>query len=148
MTDMPVDFTNPEAIAAELEAVNAAPEAKKAKKPAKPKIVVCPNCQHEFELPKATSIRGIVAGIPVEEMTADQLKIEYRNANSVYYKTTKAGRDATKAGERLERVKAAMEAAGIQPTARTTTVDANTIANLIKSGKVSIDDIQTFLDQQ
>ena len=80
-------------------------------------------------------------------MTADQLKIEYRNANSVYYKTTKAGRDATKAGERLERVKAAMEAAGIQPTARTTTVDANTI-NLIKSGKVSIDDIQTFLDQK
>ena len=28
MTDMPVDFTNPEAIAAELEAVNAPPSKK------------------------------------------------------------------------------------------------------------------------
>lgn len=89
------------------------------------------------------------AGIPLEEMTDDQLKIEYRNANSVAYKTKKAGRDATKAEERLEHCKAEMEKRGIQPTARAAAkVDAATVANMIKSGALSVDDIQALLDAQ
>lgn len=92
---------------------------------------------------------GTAAGIPLEEMTDDQLKIEYRNANSVAYKTKKAGRDATKAEERLERCKAEMEKRGIQPTARAAAkVDAATVANMIKSGALSVDDIQALLDAQ
>lgn len=156
-----IDFTNPEAIEAELAAAETAASGatgeKKAKKPAKPRVIKVrfvadhdikagEEIEFEYELPKAQS-RGQVAGIPLEEMTDDQLRIEYRNANSVAYKTKKAGRDATKAEERLERVKAEMEKRNIAPTSRgSAKLDAATIAEAIKAGKVSAADIQALLD--
>lgn len=159
-----VDFNNPESVAEALAAADAAeltdgePKAKKERKPAGPKIVkVSFTADHDikagetiefdYELP-ASQRRGAVVGIPLEEMTDDQLKIEYRNANSVFYKTKKAGRDTTKSEARLNAVKAEMTKRGIQPTSRTAsvTVDANTVAELIKSGKISVDDIQRLLD--
>ncbi len=158
----PVDFTNPEALAAELAAAEApkqeAAAGKKEKKPAKPKVIKVSftadkdikageTVTFDYEVPKSESGRGIVAGIPVEEMTEDQLKIEYRNANSVYYKTKKAGKDVTKSEARLNAVKAAMEAMGIQPTSRASAdVDATAVAALIKSGKISIDELEKLLN--
>lgn len=160
-----VDFNNPESVAEALAAADAAelgaegaPKAKKERKPAGPKIIKVSftadrdiaageTIEFDYELP-ASARRGAVVGIPLEEMTDDQLKIEYRNANSVHYKTKKAGRDATKAAERLERVKAEMAKRGIQPTSRAAAVnvDANTVAELIKTGKISVEDIQKLLD--
>lgn len=155
-----VDFENPETIADELTAVEAPTVTKKEKKPAKPRVIkVHYVADHDimageevvfdYEVPKAER-RGIVVGLALEEMTDDQLKIEYRNANSVYYKTNKAGHDATKALARLDACKAEMEKRGIQPTARTgaAKIDATTVANLIKAGKLSAEDIQALLDQE
>lgn len=159
-----VDFDNPEALEAELAAAAAAPEEKKAKpkKPAKPKVIKVKfvadrdiaageEIEFDYEIPKGASRRGAVAGIPLEEMTNDQLKIEYRNANSVYYKAKKANKNPEtieKATVRLNNVKAEMEKRGIQPTSRQTKdIDAQTIANLILAGKVSAEDIQAFLNQ-
>lgn len=162
----PVDFEDPksvsEALAAEQEkelgAEGEAPKAKKAKKPAGPKIIKVhfiadhdikagEEVEFDYEVPKSMQRRGVVAGIALEDMTDDQLKIEYRNANSVHYKTVKAGRDATKAAERLERVKAEMAKRGIQPTSRAAAaVDAKAVAELIKTGKISVDEIQALLD--
>lgn len=154
----PADFFNPDSIAEELAAADvAAPVEKKAKKPAKPRVITITVPEglkagdtFEYEIPKSTGKRGQVAGIPLVEMTNDQLKIEYRNANSVFYKTKKAGKDFSKAETRLNAVKDEMEKRGIQPTSRGAAmkVDAATIANLIKGGKISIDDIQAFLDAQ
>lgn len=156
-----VDFSNPEALEAELAALDMKPEKKKTRKAAKPRIIKVSftadrpiaageTIEFEYELPKSAGSRGIVAGIPLEEMTVDQLKIEYRNANSVYYKTKKAGRDASKAEARLEACKAEMAKRGIQPTMRKTSVniDATAIANLIKSGKISVEEIQALLDME
>lgn len=99
----PIDFTNPASIEAELTAAAAAPaaSAKAPKAPAKPRtikvswiadhdIATGDLVEFDYELPKAQS-RGQLSGIAIEDMTDDQLKIEYRNANSVYYKTVKAG---------------------------------------------------------
>lgn len=159
----PVDFSNPASIAEELAAADAQPKSstkKKERKPRKPRTIkvtyTAPKdikagetIEFVYEIPKSTRTRGAVAGIPVPEMTDDQLKIEYRNANSVYYKTKKAGRDTTKAEERLNGVKAEMAKRGIQPTARTSAkVDAAAIANLIKSGQIKVEDIQAMLDAQ
>ena len=157
----PVDFNDPASIEAELAAAESSTAAKatgtKAPKERKPRTIKVSftaeqdikageTIEFEYTLPKASS-RGQVVGIPLEEMTDDQLKIEYRNANSVYYKTSKAGRDASKAKERLERCKAEMDKRGIAPTGRgATKLDAASIANAIKSGKVSVDDIQKLLD--
>ena len=158
--EQPVDFSNPEALAEELAAANVEVKAPKEKKPAKPKVIKIEIIAEkdyaagdiisfDYEIPKSMGTRGIVAGIPLNEMTDDQLKIEYRNANSVYYKTKKAGKDVTKSSTRLEAVKAKMEERGIQPTARTTAVvDANTVADLIKTGKISIEELQSLLDAQ
>lgn len=148
----PVDFSDPASLEAELKANEVkgtvVPGAKKEKKPAKPKIVTCPHCQAEFELPKSLVQRGVVAGIALEEMNEDQLKIEYRNANSVFYKQQKAkGKASDVATARLEAVKAAMAAKGIAPTARAAAVvDAASIAELIKTGKVTVEDIQKLLE--
>ena len=154
-----VDFSNPEALEAELAAteVKAAPKTRKAAKPrvitvsytADKDIKAGETIEFEYEVPKSTRTRGIVAGIPLPEMSPDQLKIEYRNANSVFYKTKKAGRDASKAEARLEACKAEMAKRGIQPTARgSAKVDAAAIADLIKSGKISVDEIQSLLDAE
>lgn len=159
-----VDFENPESVAAALAAQNEAEltggttKPKKERKPAGPKIVKVSftadrdikageTVEFDYELP-ASARRGAVVGIPLEEMTDDQLKIEYRNANSVFYKTNKAGRDTAKSKARLDAVKAEMAKRGIQHTSRGShvTVDANTVAELIKSGKISVDDIQRLLD--
>lgn len=162
MENTAVNFEDPDSVnaalaaTAEEELAGDAPKAK-AKKPAKPRVIKVTwvadrdiaageTIEFDYEVPKAAR-RGAVAGIPLEEMNDDQLKIEYRNANSVHYKTVKAGRDATKAAERLERVKAEMEKRGIQPTSRAhAPVTAETVAELIKSGKISVDELQSLLD--
>lgn len=153
-----VDFNNPEAIAAELAAAPVTAVKTKVKKEAKPRVIKVSftadkdiaageTVEFQYEIPKSAISRGIVAGIPLEDMTDDQLKIEYRNANSVYYKTKKAGRDASKAGTRLEAVKAEMEERGIQPTGRTSApVNAASIAELIKSGQINIEELQALLN--
>lgn len=153
-----VDFSNPEALAAELDAMEAAKAETtetKAKKEKKPRMVTCPHCGETFELPKSAGTRGAVAGIPVEEMTEEQLKIEYRNASSVLYKTQKAAKEGKQVREggieaaqaRVDAVKAAMDAKGIAPTARTTKVDAQSVAKMIAAGQISVDDIQAMLNQ-
>lgn len=156
----PVDFNDPASIEAELAAAET-PAAKatgaKTPKERKPRTIKVhftadrdikagETVEFEYTLPKAQQ-RGQVVGIPLDEMTDDQLKIEYRNANSVYYKTSKAGRDASKAKERLDRCKAEMDKRGIAPTGRgATKLDAQSIADAIKSGKVTVEDIQKLLD--
>lgn len=143
-----VDFSNPDSIASALENTNTPVEgAAKVKKAPKPKMITCPNCAHVFELPKGEGIRGQLNGIPLEEMTADQLKIEYRNATSVQYKTIKAQKDASKATERVEKVKAAMAAMGIEPSSRTSApMDAAAVAAAIKSGAIKIEDLEALLN--
>jgi hypothetical protein len=59
--------------------------------------VTCAGCNNVFEveLPakvRGTGTKGCVVGIPLEEMTIEQLRIEKRNAKSVLYKSQKAGR--------------------------------------------------------
>lgn len=159
-----VDFNNPEALEAELAAAEAAttPAAgeTKAPKEKKPKVIKVSftadrdikageTIEFEYQLPAAARRGGVNAGISVEEMTAEQLKIEYRNANSVLYKTGKAGRDTTQAQARLDKVVEAMKAKGIQPGQRAAApvkVDAAVIAQLIAKGEVKIEDIQSMLD--
>lgn len=158
-----VDFTNPEAVEAELTAAAAEDAAKKeapkkARKPAKPRVIKVSYTadrdikkgeviEFDYEVPRRR--RGIVAGIPLDKMTDDQLRIEYRNANSVFYKTRKAGRDATKAEARLDRCKAEMAKRGIQPSSRRAVkVDAAAVANLIKSGAITVEEIQKMLDAE
>lgn len=157
-----VDFSNPEALEAELAAADAAtPAGAKEKKPAKPKMIKVSfvadkdykageTIEFDYEVPKGMSTRGAVAGIALVDMTDDQLKIEYRNANSVFYKAKKANKNPDtikKAEVRLEAVKAEMEKRGIQPTSRgAADVDAEGIAKLIMSGKVSVEDIQALLN--
>lgn len=154
----PVDFNDPEAIAEAVAASEVAASAPKAPKVKKPRIIKVKytatediaagtEIEFDYELPASVGTRGAVVGIPLLEMTDDQLKIEYRNANSVHYKTVKAGRDASKAANRLDLCKAEMEKRGIQPTARgAAAVTADTIAELIKSGKISIDELQEKLN--
>ncbi len=55
-------------------------------------LVTCPQCGEEFEVevPKMQKQpRGCLAGIPLEEMTYEQLKREKINAGSVLYKAKK-----------------------------------------------------------
>lgn len=163
MANKKVDFNNPESVAeaiadAETQAAETA-TSEKAAKPKKPKTVKVSwtadrdikageTVEFEYELPVSAGKRGIVAGIPLEEMTEEQLKIEYRNANSVFYKQTKAGKDTTKSKERLDAVLAKMEEKGIKPTGRAAAapVTAASIAALIKAGKISAEEIQRLLD--
>ena len=162
--NVPFDFTNEESIEEALAILEStdAPKGAKAPKVAKPKIIdVTFTADRDilegevvtfkFEVPKSTRSRGMVAGIALTDMTVDELKIEYRNANSVAYKTKKAGRDASKAEARLEAVKAELANRGIQPGARTSsakTIDANQIAALIASGAISLEALQAALDAQ
>ena len=159
-----VDFSNPEAAeaaiaaaTAELVAATPADKKEKAPKEKKPKVVKVTfvadkdyaageTISFDYELPKSEGIRGVNSGIALEDMNEAQLKIEHRNASSVLYKTKKAGNDATKAQARFDAVVAQMEAKGIKSGTHTANVDAATVAELIKSGKISVDDIQALLD--
>lgn len=153
-----VNFADLASLEEELAAIDVpAVKEKKAKAPKKPRVLTITVPEglvggdtFEYEIPAAQSSRGVVAGIPVEEMTEEQLKIEYRNANSVFYKQTKAKGVASEAATaRLEKVKAIMEERGIAPTAKAATpVDAAAIANLIKAGKIDIDELQAMLDAE
>ena len=163
-----VDFNNPDELEKELAAANDVVETEAAastttRKPKGPKVIkVTFVADHDikagetitfdYEVPASARRVGVNTGIAIEDMNEAQLKIEYRNANSVLYKTKKAGRDATKAQERVDAVLAAMEAKGIKPGTRVATatqpLDAAGIANLIKSGKVSVEDIQKLLDSE
>lgn len=157
----PVDFTNPENLEKELAAAAEAkgtPATPGEKKPAKPKVIKVSyvadkdyaageTISFDYEIPASLGTRGQVVGIALNDMNDDQLKIEYRNANSVYYKTKKAGRDASKSGERLEAVKAVMADRGINTSTRAATpVTAATVADMIKTGKLSVEDIQALLE--
>ena len=157
-----VDFDNPEAIEAELAAAGTEAAAPKEKKPAKPRVIKVKftadkdykagdEIEFNYEIPKGEGTRGALAGLALTDMDDDQLKIEYRNANSVWYKAKKANKSPdviAKNEERLEAVKAEMEKRGIQPTSRAAaTLDAKSIADAIIAGKVSAEDIQAILSQ-
>ena len=160
-----VDFNYPEAIAEELAAAETtaatATTTEKKEKVKKPRVVKVSftatadikageTVEFDYELPMSTRCgAGVNAGIAIEDMSIEQLKIEYRNANSVLYKTKKAGRDCSKAHELFYKVVEAMTAKGVTPGQRAAApvkVDAAVIANLISKGEVSIDDIQKMLD--
>lgn len=164
MANKKVDFNNPESVAeaiaeAETQAAETA-TTEKADKPKKPRVIKVSytadrdikageTIEFDYELPASAGKRGMLVGIPLDEMTDEQLKIEYRNANSVYYKQTKAGKDTTKSKERLDAVLAKMEEKGIKPTGRNSApapVTAEAIAALIKAGKISAAEIQQLLD--
>jgi len=52
--------------------------------------ITCPHCGGVITIERpAPQRRGVLAGIPLEEMTDEQLKIEIRNAKSVLYKAQK-----------------------------------------------------------
>lgn len=52
--------------------------------------ITCPHCEGTITIERpAPQRRGVLAGIPLEEMTDEQLKIEIRNAKSVLYKAEK-----------------------------------------------------------
>ena len=56
--------------------------------------VTCPHCNQAFEVEtpaKSTKPRGQLAGIPLNEMTDEQLKREIINASSVLYKAKQRG---------------------------------------------------------
>lgn len=52
--------------------------------------ITCPHCGGIITIERpAPQRRGALAGVPLEEMTDEQLKIEIRNAKSVLYKAVK-----------------------------------------------------------
>ena len=162
MANKPVDFSNPESVAAaiaEAETAEATKETKAtAPKEKKPKVIKVTwiadkdikageTVEFDYTLPVSATRRGMLDGISLDEMDEAQLKIEYRNANSVYYKQTKAGKDTTKSKARLDAVVEKMKQKGISVSTRAATpVTAETIAALIASGKVDAAEIQAILD--
>lgn len=69
-------------------------------------LVTCPHCGQEFEVevPKQVKTpRGCLAGIPLEEMTYEQLKREKINAGSVLYKAKKRNAPAETIAQNQER---------------------------------------------
>ena len=52
--------------------------------------ITCPHCEGTITIERpAPQRRGVLAGIALEDMTDEQLKIEIRNAKSVLYKAEK-----------------------------------------------------------
>jgi len=52
--------------------------------------ITCPHCGGTITIERPEpQRRGVLTGIPLEEMTDEQLKIEIRNAKSVLYKAIK-----------------------------------------------------------
>lgn len=155
-----VDFNNPEALEAELAAVGTEAAKKEATpKKKKPRVIKVSftatediaagtTVEFDYEIPATARRSGAVAGIPLEDMTVEQLKIEYRNAQSVLYKARKKGTATPAQEERVEKVVAALKKAGVTPGTRATAVapTASTVAALIKSGQISIDELQALLE--
>lgn len=162
MANKPVDFSNPESVAAaiaEAETTEATKATKStAPKEKKPKVIKVTwtadkdikageTVEFDYTLPVSATRRGILDGVSLDDMDEAQLKIEYRNANSVYYKQTKAGKDTTKSKARLDAVVEKMKEKGINVSTRAAApVTAETIAALIASGKVDAAEIQAILD--
>lgn len=162
-----VDFNNPESIAEGL--AEAATQATTtatstgAAKVKKPKIIHVPvkftaeqdivagsvvEFNFDYELPVGTGTRGELNGIALEDMTDEQLKIEYRNAHSVWYKQNKAGKDTAKSKARLDAVKAKMDEKGIAPSGRASAddIDAAGIAKLVAAGKINAADLLALIN--
>lgn len=71
--------------------------------------ITCPHCEGIITIERpAPQRRGALAGIALEEMTDDQLKIEIRNAKSVLYKAEKRNAPAETILNNQARVDAAM----------------------------------------
>ena len=71
--------------------------------------ITCPHCGGVITIERpAPQRRGVLAGIPLEEMTDEQLKIEIRNAKSVLYKAQKRNAPAETILNNQARVDAAL----------------------------------------
>jgi hypothetical protein len=71
--------------------------------------ITCPHCNEVIVIERpAPQRRGALAGLTLEEMTDDQLKIEIRNAKSVLYKAEKRGAPAETIFNNQARVDAAL----------------------------------------
>ena len=71
--------------------------------------ITCPHCEGTITIERpAPQRRGALAGIPLEEMTDEQLKIEIRNAKSVLYKAQKRNAPAETILNNQARVDAAL----------------------------------------
>ncbi len=71
--------------------------------------ITCPHCEGTITIERpAPQRRGTLAGIPLEEMTDEQLKIEIRNAKSVLYKAQKRNAPAETILNNQARVDAAL----------------------------------------
>lgn len=71
--------------------------------------ITCPHCEGVITIERpAPQRRGTLAGVALEEMTDEQLKIEIRNAKSVLYKAEKRNAPAETILNNQARVDAAM----------------------------------------
>ena len=130
----------------------------KAKKPKKPRIIkvtaVVPEgakpgdeFTFDYELPVGARRGGVNAGIPVEEMDEAQLRIERRNAHSVWYKANKKdpkSEGTARAKARLDKVEAIMKDKGISVSVRKP-LNVADIAAAIKGGTISLEELNAML---
>jgi len=156
MKDMTPDEIEAQIKAAEETAATGKTE--KAIKPKKPRIIkvtaVVPEgakpgdeFTFDYELPVGARRIGTLAGISIEDMDEDQLRIERRNAHSVWYKANKkdpVSEGTKKAKERLDKVEAIMASKGISVSVRKA-IGVEEIASLIKSGSISLDQLNALL---
>ena len=71
--------------------------------------ITCPHCGGTITIERpAPQRRGVLAGIAVEDMTDEQLKIEIRNAKSVLYKAQKRNAPAETILNNQARLEAAL----------------------------------------
>ena len=71
--------------------------------------ITCPHCGGVITIERpAPQRRGVLAGIALEDMTDEQLKIEIRNAKSVLYKAEKRNAPAETILNNQARVDAAL----------------------------------------
>src|SRR5690606_10397965 len=71
--------------------------------------ITCPHCGGTITIERpAPQRRGVLAGIALEDMTDEQLKIEIRNAKSVLYKAQKRNAPAETILNNQARLEAAL----------------------------------------
>lgn len=71
--------------------------------------ILCPHCEKEITIERpAAQRRGQLAGVALDAMTDEQLKVEIINAKSVLYKAEKRGAAAETIAKNQARVDAAM----------------------------------------